>query len=67
MPAGGQCCLHNVQEEDIGPAFFEALDRVLQIHADCANLLRTHYQRAGLELMDAMAAHQEAAYERLCR
>ena len=56
-----------MQDEDIGPGFFEALERVRKIHADCADLLRTHYQRAGLELMDAMAAHQEAAYERLCR
>ena len=56
-----------LQDSEIGPAFFEALERVRHIHADCRRLLRTHYQRAGLELMDAMAAHQEAAYERLCR
>lgn len=30
-------------------------------------LLRSTHQRAGLELMDQMAAHQEAAYEHLCR
>jgi hypothetical protein len=33
----------------------------------CRGLLRTTHQRAGLELMDQMSAHQEAAYEHLCR
>ena len=56
-----------VKEEAIGDKFFAALERVREIHANCRALLRTHHQRAGLELMDAMAAHQEAAYERLCR
>ena len=51
----------------MGPAFFDVLARVGRIHANCRRLLRTHHQRAGLELMDAMSAHQEAAYERLCR
>jgi Conserved oligomeric complex COG6 len=37
------------------------------IHGNCRALLRGTHQRAGLELMDAMALHQEAAYERLCR
>lgn len=58
---------HDVQAPEIGDAFFSALDRVHAIHANCKSLLRTHHQRAGLELMDAMAAHQETAYERLCR
>ena len=56
-----------MQAPDIGEAFFSALDRVRSIHSNCKALLRTHHQRAGLELMDAMSAHQEAAYERLCR
>ena len=60
-------CTHPRQEEAIGDKFFAALERVREIHANCRALLRTHHQRAGLELMDAMAAHQEAAYERLCR
>jgi len=59
--------VHRPQEEAIGDKFFAALERVREIHANCRALLRTHHQRAGLELMDAMAAHQEAAYERLCR
>ncbi|XRA98314.1 conserved oligomeric Golgi complex subunit 6 [Pycnococcus provasolii] len=50
-----------------GDAFFAALARVRVVHANCRQLLRTHHQRAGLELMDGMAAHQESAYERLCR
>ena len=65
MPAAN--LVHRPQEEAIGDKFFAALERVREIHANCRALLRTHHQRAGLELMDAMAAHQEAAYERLCR
>lgn len=39
----------------------------LCVRALCRGLLRSTHQRAGLELMDQMAAHQEAAYEHLCR
>ncbi|KAI7838109.1 hypothetical protein COHA_008117 [Chlorella ohadii] len=56
-----------LQGEEVGPAFFAALAHVRQIHANCKALLRTHHQRAGLELMDTMGSLQEAAYERLCR
>lgn len=55
------------QGEEVGDAFFAALERVRAIHANCRALLRTHHQRAGLELMDAMSGFQETAYERLCR
>ena len=48
-------------------AFFDALARVQEIHSNCRRLLRTHHQRAGLELMDVMAGYQETAHERLCR
>ena len=58
-------CFH--QGEEVGPQFFSALARVRQIHENCRSLLRTHHQRAGLELMDMMATYQETAYERLCR
>ena len=53
--------------ETPGDAFFAALKRVCVVQENARQLLRTHHQRAGLELMDGMAAHQEAAYERLCR
>lgn len=56
-----------LQGEDVHPAFFAALARVRHIHENCRSLLRTHHQRAGLELMDLMATYQETAYERLCR
>lgn len=56
-----------LQGDVINQAFFAALERVRTIHANCRGLLRTSHQRAGLELMDAMAGHQERAYERLCR
>lgn len=50
---------------DVG--FFAALERVKEIHNDCKLLLRTKQQTAGLEIMESMALHQEAAYERLYR
>lgn len=56
-----------LQSADIGPNFFAALTRVRQIHDNCKALLRTHHQRAGLELMDLMSTYQETAYESLCR
>lgn len=56
-----------LQGEEMGDAFFQALAHVRQIHGNCKTLLRTHHQRAGLELMDTMGSLQEAAYERLCR
>eukprot|EP00249_Psilotum_nudum_P015509 c25364_g1_i1 orf=478-2589(+) len=56
-----------LREDELNENFFKALSRVQEIHASCKILLRTHHQRAGLELMDMMAVYQEGAYERLCR
>ncbi|CAL1373854.1 unnamed protein product [Linum trigynum] len=56
-----------LREEDLNENFFKALSHVQEIHSNCKILLRTHHQRAGLELMDMMAVYQEGAYERLCR
>jgi len=51
----------------IGPDFFKALERLRSIQGECRQLLRTNHQKMGLDIMDAMAATQEAAYERLYR
>ncbi|CAK9136958.1 unnamed protein product [Ilex paraguariensis] len=59
--------INALREEDLSENFFKALSHVQEIHANCKVLLRTHHQRAGLELMDVMAVYQEGAYERLCR
>ncbi|KAH0642769.1 conserved oligomeric Golgi complex subunit 6 [Solanum tuberosum] len=59
--------INALREEDLDENFFKALAHVQEIHANCKVLLRTHHQRAGLELMDMMAMYQEGAYERLCR
>ncbi|XP_075484675.1 conserved oligomeric Golgi complex subunit 6-like isoform X1 [Primulina tabacum] len=59
--------INALREEDLNENFFKALAHVQEIHANCKLLLRTHHQRAGLELMDMMAVYQEGAYERLCR
>eukprot|EP01112_Ceratiomyxa_fruticulosa_P012391 TRINITY_DN3427_c0_g2_i1.p1 TRINITY_DN3427_c0_g2~~TRINITY_DN3427_c0_g2_i1.p1 ORF type:complete len:740 (-),score=94.15 TRINITY_DN3427_c0_g2_i1:40-2259(-) len=47
--------------------FFDALKKVHLIHQDCKLLLRTHHQRAGLEIMELMNTHLESAYRRLYR
>eukprot|EP00240_Pyramimonas_obovata_P002280 CAMPEP_0118954442 /NCGR_PEP_ID=MMETSP1169-20130426/58229_1 /TAXON_ID=36882 /ORGANISM="Pyramimonas obovata, Strain CCMP722" /LENGTH=457 /DNA_ID=CAMNT_0006902069 /DNA_START=45 /DNA_END=1415 /DNA_ORIENTATION=- len=57
----------SLREGEVDDKFFVALEHVKEIHKNCKMLLRTHHQRAGLELMDVMAMHQETAYERLCR
>ena len=49
----------------ISDSFFKVMDRVKRIHEDCKVLLRTSQQRAGLEVMEAMAMHLETAYEQL--
>ncbi|XP_077253885.1 oligomeric golgi complex subunit [Tasmannia lanceolata] len=59
--------INALREEDLNENFFMALSHVQEIHSNCKILLRTHHQRAGLELMDMMAVYQEGAYERLCR
>lgn len=59
--------INALKEEELNENFFKALAHVQEIHANCKVLLRTHHQRAGLELMDMMAMYQEGAYERLCR
>lgn len=59
--------INALREEELNENFFKALSHVQEIHANCKILLRTHHQRAGLELMDMMAMYQEGAYERLCR
>ncbi|KAK2647805.1 hypothetical protein Ddye_015294 [Dipteronia dyeriana] len=56
-----------LRDEELNENFFKALCHVQEIHANCKVLLRTHHQRAGLELMDMMAVYQEGAYECLCR
>ncbi|GMJ12562.1 Conserved Oligomeric Golgi Complex 6 [Hibiscus trionum] len=56
-----------LRDEELDENFFKALSHVQEIHSNCKILLRTHHQRAGLELMDMMAMYQEGAYERLCR
>ncbi|XP_050238959.1 conserved oligomeric Golgi complex subunit 6 [Mercurialis annua] len=59
--------INALRDEELNENFFKALSHVQEIHANCKLLLRTHHQRAGLELMDMMAVYQEGAYERLCR
>jgi hypothetical protein len=48
--------LDALKASELRPAFFDALARVGRVHADCKLLLRTQHQRAGLEIMDAMAS-----------
>ncbi|XP_070537699.1 conserved oligomeric Golgi complex subunit 6-like isoform X3 [Ptychodera flava] len=59
--------LRGTRDGHLHEDFFKAMARVKQIHNDCKILLRTNQQTAGLEIMEAMALHQETAYERLYR
>ena len=56
-----------LRTSEVDEAFFAALARVRRVQVNCRALLHTHHQRAGLELLDSMAAFQETAYERLCK
>lgn len=62
-PAGVQH--RGVSHRQIDSSFFEAMNRVKQIHEDCKVLLHMSKQRAGLEIMESMAMHLESAYEQL--
>merc|ERR1712130_837417 len=67
LTAGQQVALREAPTEPLNDAFFEALERVQEIHSKVKILLRSNQQTAGLEIMEEMALHQEAGYERLYR
>ncbi|KAF9200581.1 Golgi transport complex subunit 6 [Haplosporangium sp. Z 27] len=52
---------------DITPVFFDALEHLENIHADCNALLITEHQRAGLEIMDSMRTYRSISYDKLYR
>ena len=52
-------------DAEAGKPFFDALQRVDRIRTDSKALISSAHQAAGLEIMEDMAKHQEAAYERL--
>ena len=54
-----------ISQREIGWEFFEAMNRVKEIHEDCKVLLHMSKQRAGLEIMESMAMHLESGYEQL--
>ncbi|KAF9342560.1 Golgi transport complex subunit 6, partial [Mortierella sp. NVP85] len=47
---------------DVNPAFFDALEHLETIHADCNALLITDHQRAGLEIMEKMRTYRNISY-----
>ncbi|KAG0028552.1 Golgi transport complex subunit 6 [Podila clonocystis] len=52
---------------DVTPVFFDALEHLEKIHADCNALLITEHQRAGLEIMDSMRTYRSISYDKLYR
>ncbi|KAF9114484.1 Golgi transport complex subunit 6 [Mortierella sp. AM989] len=52
---------------EVTPVFFDALEHLENIHADCNALLITEHQRAGLEIMDSMTNYRNISYEKLYR
>lgn len=59
--------LCETEDSQLHPEFFKVLEKVKSIHENCLILLRTNQQTAGLEIMEQMSMHHEAAYERLYR
>ncbi|GFT06074.1 conserved oligomeric Golgi complex subunit 6 [Nephila pilipes] len=59
--------LRGTRDAGLDKQFFEVLNKVKMIHNNCKALLRSSQQTAGIEIMEAMALQQEAAYERLYR
>ncbi|XP_067127837.1 conserved oligomeric Golgi complex subunit 6 [Centruroides vittatus] len=59
--------LRGTRDGGLNEDFFKVLSKVKKLHNDCKILLRSNQQTAGLEIMESMALHQEAAYERLYR
>lgn len=59
--------LRGTRDGGLDKQFFEVLTKVKKIHNNCKALLRSSQQTAGIEIMEAMALQQEAAYERLYR
>jgi len=62
-----QQTLRAAPTDSLNDTFFDALERVQEIHSKVKILLRSNQQTAGLEIMEEMALHQEAGYERLYR
>lgn len=51
----------------ITPNFFRTLNKVHDIYSACTEMLRSHQQKSGLEIMEEMSGYQDTAYERLSR
>lgn len=49
----------------IDKQFFDVLNKVKKIHADCDALLATDNQELGLEIMSKMSTYMDQAYDRL--
>eukprot|EP01062_Namystynia_karyoxenos_P026974 TRINITY_DN20807_c0_g1_i1.p1 TRINITY_DN20807_c0_g1~~TRINITY_DN20807_c0_g1_i1.p1 ORF type:complete len:693 (+),score=256.26 TRINITY_DN20807_c0_g1_i1:82-2079(+) len=50
---------------EVGPAFFQVLEKVKDIHSHCAELLSAQHQQAGIEIMEMTYMQQMNAYDRL--
>ena len=56
-----------LDEGEVDDAFFTALARIGGIRSACQALLLSFHQRAGLDVLDALAQRVERGYERLYR
>lgn len=57
----------NQRDLIISENFFEVLERIQSIHANCRIMLQSGCQTAASDIMEEMTLHQEAALERLYR
>eukprot|EP01065_Artemidia_motanka_P033580 TRINITY_DN40598_c0_g1_i1.p1 TRINITY_DN40598_c0_g1~~TRINITY_DN40598_c0_g1_i1.p1 ORF type:complete len:665 (+),score=227.79 TRINITY_DN40598_c0_g1_i1:68-2062(+) len=54
-----------VLKGEVGPAFFQVLDKVKDIHSHCEELLSAQHQQAGIEIMEMTYVQQMEGYDRL--
>lgn len=59
--------LYGSRDAPITSDFFDVLERIQAIHADCRILMQSNCQTAALDIMEEMTLHQEGALERLYR
>ncbi|KAJ3104423.1 Golgi transport complex subunit 6 [Phlyctochytrium bullatum] len=67
VPTDEEVSLLTSSSSNVGPEFFSALRRCLEISDDCKALLTTDNQRAGLEILEKISQYLEVAYEKLFR
>ncbi|KAI8854731.1 oligomeric Golgi complex subunit 6 [Chytridium lagenaria] len=67
IPTDAEVSVLTSPSTTVGPEFFDALRRVMEISDACKALLITDNQQAGLEIMEKISHYLETAYDKLFR